>query len=437
MKKYLSLLVVLILPFMISAAETCDVDKVKITGIEVLETKGVAEKSPATFTGLTADTNLKFKNIGDTITYKVDIKNEAGDTFKITNGDFSKVSEYITYSLEGGDILIKAGEVKSVNLTIKYAKEVPSTNFVNSVYSENNSIPLKLSTGNLVNTGLQNLLSNKTFIVVTAITLGVVGYILFKNRKNLKARHLVFTALSLVIIPITASALCEGTLTINGKIEIEGKKEFCIITENCEPFSERIVGKAAEPQLMPTTSTCVIPNYCRFTNYNSIKVPPSRPNKNYSFYSESFGGPRIVDLDLDLNYIEYKAGDKISLDYLKSIFGTTSNTAYEENVFFWNKDIIDRLGKLDSYYKAFLKDIETLTGKTVENTQNVYDVLHEYYQGDIQKVNDFIKNNTNYIVLDQLDSQMFDSINREIELALPTEIKGIEEGCYIVRMPFR
>ena len=219
--RLLVLIAVIMFPIIVNAKES-----VSITKIVEVEKKGqtVVVQEP-TFEGLTINYNLSFSEEKDSITYKATLKNEDKEDYRISNKtEFSK-SGYIKYSFEFTDNsnTIKPNETKDMFITIEYYKEVPDNELVNGSYSEENEMNIILvnNEGQIPN---PNTASNIIMLIII-LSLLLVSLYIFKNHKKLSTLLLVIA----LLVPITTYALKEIKVTLNTKIEITKKTEFCNI----------------------------------------------------------------------------------------------------------------------------------------------------------------------------------------------------------------
>lgn len=135
MKKYILLFILLIIPFSVNA-ETCDVNKIKIESISVIEqSDNVNFKEDPTINGKEINLNLNFLEVGDRIKYKLVVKNESAEEFNLDSSNVS--TDYVDYTINSYDgNVLKANTSKILFLTINYKKEVPSDKLVNGFFND-------------------------------------------------------------------------------------------------------------------------------------------------------------------------------------------------------------------------------------------------------------------------------------------------------------
>ena len=141
MKKRILLFFVLLLFPVFVYAEACDTSNITITGIEKINSTGYTEEIEEPSTDNTSvSTNLRLYDVGDSITYEINIKNKSNKDFdlnkKINN------SEYVSYEIISNDNKLKSNEEKTINLKIEYKKKVPDDLYKSAKFIENKQIDL-------------------------------------------------------------------------------------------------------------------------------------------------------------------------------------------------------------------------------------------------------------------------------------------------------
>ena len=141
------------IPFIVNA-KTCDTDKISIESVKIEEkTDGVEENKEASFNDKDVNLNLSLTKEGDSIKYKIIVKNNSKDDYLLDKNYLNINSEYIDYSLESDDNsnIVKAESQKQMFLNIKYKKRIPNEAFKSGKYNENKTMPLSLSTKSINN----------------------------------------------------------------------------------------------------------------------------------------------------------------------------------------------------------------------------------------------------------------------------------------------
>lgn len=229
MKKRLLLILLLIIfiPFYVNA-KTCDVDKISIESITIEEkSDDVVEKEEASVNGKDINLNLSMASIGDSIKYKIVIKNDSSENYNIDNNKFKINSNYIDYSISSNDnnYIVNANSTKTIYLKLQYSKEVPDEMFESGTYIDNKSLTVDLSTKDsiiIINppTGFQLY-----FLIITVILLfSLTIFVLFNKRKY--AKYMILLVSTSIIIPISIYALCKDTLEVKSIVTIEKAEDI-------------------------------------------------------------------------------------------------------------------------------------------------------------------------------------------------------------------
>ncbi len=242
MKKLKTIIVVFFLMMLIpnvAAKEICDIDKISIESLSLEEVSdNVKENKEATASGLTINLNLSMLGVGDMVKYKMIIKNNLNEDFKLDNKNFSINSNYIEYSInfDNNSNIVKANSKKTVYLIVKYKNEVPIETFESGPYTENKIVTLDMLSNNIRNIGKNPKTKNHfLYIVLIILIISIISLIFFKkSRKNI----LLFLIFWLsIIIPISVYAVCEYNIKIESNINImnpviypDGKNKKSVVT---------------------------------------------------------------------------------------------------------------------------------------------------------------------------------------------------------------
>ena len=243
--KYLKyFLILLLIPFVVNAEE-CDISDITITSIEQsgIEGNTIVVNEP-TISGNNIGFDLKMYDIGDSITYDLEIKNDSEEDYMIDEDTFKTDSSYIEYSLKTNDDsnVVKAQSVKGVTLVVTYKKEVEDEELSNNKFDASNSLKLSLSTDGKEKTldiittdnieDVKNPLTNTSSIMLISfilLTTIIVACVLIK-RKNKYTKYILI-ALSIVLVP-TVYAICQVDIEVESKIEIEKLPKLYDIVAN-------------------------------------------------------------------------------------------------------------------------------------------------------------------------------------------------------------
>ena len=233
MKKFILslILIVLFIPFYV-VAETCDTDKLSISSITVEEkSSNVEEIDEASANGKNINLNLSMSDVGDSIKYKVIVKNDSNEDYELNKSSFNIKSDYIDYFLDSADDsnIVKANTSKIVYLKIQYKNEVPDELFESGAYNDNKSITVQLSNDNNAND--QNTIKNpKTgvqsyILLILLLLLSICLYVLLKKKEYTK--YMVILLIISIFIPLSVYAICKCEINIKSKIRISNNPKFC------------------------------------------------------------------------------------------------------------------------------------------------------------------------------------------------------------------
>lgn len=135
-KLFLFILLVTIFSYIDIQAKVADVS---IKSIEMIEKKGNVEVIDAvTFDNLNINYNLLFRQVNDSVKYKITIDNNGQEDVYINNKGQISESEYITYDYiwDDNQNVIKANSEKTFTLSVTYKKPVETAKLENGKYSE-------------------------------------------------------------------------------------------------------------------------------------------------------------------------------------------------------------------------------------------------------------------------------------------------------------
>ncbi len=230
MKKILLsiLLLIFFVPFIVNA-ETCDTSKISISSIKIEESSdNVTEIDEATASGKNINLNLAMSEVGDSINYKVVIKNDSNEDYELNKNSLNISSDYIDYVLESEDHsnIIKANSSKVVYLKVNYANEVPEEKFESGTFNDNIVMTLNLSSEDLTNEF--KILDNpetgtQVQILFIVLIISTVLMVISKKKKGIK---LIIVISSAVIIPISVQALCKYKISIESNVSITNANTF-------------------------------------------------------------------------------------------------------------------------------------------------------------------------------------------------------------------
>lgn len=228
MKKYVILLLILFLPFMVNAA-TCDTDKIEIKSIDLVESSNaVVQNSDPFAQGKEIKVDVSMSNVGDNAKYKLIIKNDSDEDLEFNKDSININSQYLDYSFDISDNnIIKANSTKEIYLNIQYKKEVPDSAFNEGVFTNNQVMNVDLSNESVdvenPKTGISILLVVLLAVIVFSLTIIVIT----TNKKYSKLMVIIITLM--MIIPVSVYALCKCSLKVDSRVRIEKNvQSFCI-----------------------------------------------------------------------------------------------------------------------------------------------------------------------------------------------------------------
>ena len=214
--KKILLILLLLTPFIIKSDEICDNDSVKVISVQKGEITGhVTEKTPVSFDGTNVNVDLEMESVGDSIIYKIVMKNTSGMSYELDDPKTNLNSEFLDYSYtyENGKV-IKPNEEKNVYLNIEYSNPVPRTLFTNGKYGEDKAVQMSMTSDGIVNpkTGVRNV----SLLIVIVFLLSVVALSLL-NRTKINGFYLII--LLFMIIPcVKAICKCDVNLIMNVEV---------------------------------------------------------------------------------------------------------------------------------------------------------------------------------------------------------------------------
>ena len=245
--KSLFFIIISLFPIMVLAKENISIDSIKV----IDKTGYTEELSSPKVKDLNINTNIKFYNLNDSITYRVNINNKDNKKYSVKLD--TSTNKYITYSVK------KSDSNKYLDITIKYINEI-----TDNKYNGNDNIKLKLvNSGNILVNPLTN--SEKSHLLVLVI-IGV-GIILLLKKKQYKNISLL---LALILIPSIVNATNDILeINLNNNITIEK-----VMLEKGEQFNKDIKTLAGDsnPIVYPPEG------YRGNTSIKAIKVVNTLPN---------------------------------------------------------------------------------------------------------------------------------------------------------------
>lgn len=232
-KMMLVLLLSLITPLIVKA-ETCEPEKVTIQSVEInTKTDNVTEKSSPVFKNRDLNLDLKMIEVGDSIEYKMIVKNDSDDDYELDKTSLNSSSDHIeyTFDMKDNDKIIKAGETKEVYLRVQYKNEVSPDSFTNGIYHDNKNLMVNLETEetNPITNIISNPKTGQSFAITIILFITISTSIIMLLRKKKYSKIMILVIAASTIIPIGVYAICKCNITVDSNVEIvQENPKFCI-----------------------------------------------------------------------------------------------------------------------------------------------------------------------------------------------------------------
>ena len=221
MKKYLFILLTLLVPISVFANED-----IKLNSIEVEENYQVFEKNPARIENDSIFIDLQFDRVESYIIYKVNIENKTNDNYIVDNDSIHFDSDYINYSIQcDSSNNIKPHSKNNCHIKVTYKNKVESELLSSGIVKDNKEFNLTLLQRDLINPQTSNN------IMMVLLIIAIVLFVLFKQKKIGVALILV-----LLLLPNKILADKKYDFIVNSNIEIHGNSRKC--SHNPRNFEE-------------------------------------------------------------------------------------------------------------------------------------------------------------------------------------------------------
>ena len=221
MKKYLFILLILLVPISVFANED-----IKLNSIEVEENYQVLEKNPARIENDSIFIDLQFDRVESYIIYKVNIENKTNDNYIVDNDSIHFDSDYINYSIQcDSSNNIKPHSKNNCHIKVTYKNKVDSELLSSGIVNDNKEFNLTLLQRDLINPQTSNN------IMMVLLIIAIVLFVLFKQKKMGVALILV-----LLLFPNKILADKKYDFIVNSNIEIHGNSRKC--SHNPRNFEE-------------------------------------------------------------------------------------------------------------------------------------------------------------------------------------------------------
>ena len=245
MKKLLKyfVLLILILPFTVNAAEKIEVIDAKLDDISEY-----AEGFPEfpTVNGLTLNINGKFNSLyaqyanysfkiknNDTVDYELSCSNRDSNTEDGYYDCTLKEGEVVNYYLSCEHTILKAGTTTNCQLNISVRETIDRSILDNNTYEANDQLTIPLNTNKmtLVDKAKQLVTNPKTsskYLVIGLIVISIVAGTIVFIRGNRKVKTMVLL-LGIMMLPLEALAIATIIINVNSNIILEARERFMYV----------------------------------------------------------------------------------------------------------------------------------------------------------------------------------------------------------------
>ncbi len=228
----------ILFPILVSA-EVCQKDDIVISKIELNEVRGNAEEtSDPNNDNNQLNLNAKMNVIGDSLTYKVVIKNTSNSDYVFDKNQITK--DYINYDISYDDEseIVKAGEEKTIYLRLRYDSKPQADNLSNGLLHENNNVSFNLINKKEIDSLINPETGNKFFFILL-FSFIMISLIIMKKNKKITTLLLI---VSTIIIPQIVKATCTCSLDINLNIEVDAKEAIFLPGKEVNTKMKQLAG---------------------------------------------------------------------------------------------------------------------------------------------------------------------------------------------------
>ncbi len=455
MKKKEIILLVLFLSFIfipnVFAEENVSIESVMLDS----KSENTEITNEGTYEGLSINFDIKFNEVNDYAKYKIVINNQSDEDYEIgTDNKFSE-SNYITYeySFDNDDNILKANGDKTMYVTVRYDKELPSEEFTNGTFKEDNKAVIALSNGVKdepikeevpITTDKVEVPDTYTglsiFIVFAFIAL--LGYLSYNKLSN---KRLLLVIIPIILIPIIVNAYEKLEVKVNTHIEMKeqynlGKYLVRNYPEKFSKYEGQVtdkVGTTIDARnvyfINDNDNYLVFNNYCwrivRTTEYGGVKIIYNgQYNNTCTNDSNYIGTTKWYRALASLNSLGYMRSN--NAHEMLNIGSANNNVIFGNDVEYKNGEylLIDQSNESDNNHHYTCNNI---TG-TCEKVRYYYNNgLYNYYtlleNGD--KIEDAINKNL-YNDVNQKDSAAKIMVEDWFENELIDYINYIDTNVY-------
>ena len=228
MKKYLLLIFVILIPFVVKAEDSCESVGIMIDDIEL-----ISKPDTISFNDLDYECNniyldLIMREVDDVAKFEISIKNVSSEDLEVNKDSLVVNSDYIKYELKSLDSsnIIKPKESKVFSMTVNYVKEVPVSSFVNGKYIDSKNLVISLSNDKKEE---KNPNTSTGLILIACLVLSIAIFVVLIKLRAPKYYSLFIIGL-IFAIPFTVYALTRVEVKIESYVSINQKVNGTIYT---------------------------------------------------------------------------------------------------------------------------------------------------------------------------------------------------------------
>ena len=170
-----------------------------------------------TANGKSISLNLGMSDVGDSIRYRIVIKNDSNDDYLLDKNSVKVSSDYIDYTIESSDNsnIIKAKTAKAVYLNVQYKYQVPDSAYQNGVFNDKVNMKVNLSSSGIGNpdTGIEYYI-----FFALVILINIIMFIIFKRKRKIQSAFFIIEVS--LLIPMGVYALCRCDISVNSTVVI-------------------------------------------------------------------------------------------------------------------------------------------------------------------------------------------------------------------------
>ena len=327
--------------------------------------------------------------VGDSITYKIVIKNKSNEDYEIDGRNLSINTDYFDYTINDNDsVVIGAKKTKELLLTIKYKNEIPVSSFVDGKTNSTKEMNIIITSFTNPNTGI---LTISTIIIL--LTLGFVGYIINKKELQKQSFSLVFIML---LLPIVIHATCEYKINIKMNVEVSRiavfdtgvslnykMGELAVYNNNIIAFKRS--------NTLPSNIKDLVDS--QIEQMNNVTITDEMVNEELQ---------RINDLDL--GYDGFEIQERHGIKYYCAMGSCEIEKQMKENMVYNFAEAVYGENHDNRRYLTYIESTNNLEVLDEEDfKKELYNHLYQVKRKEILK-NVFSSNKSNYIIYGWYDS---------------------------------